>query len=90
MHDAWLAIARVASADARIALALSRARERWTLSTRQYVVLERILRGESTATIAANLDISSRAVELHVTALLERADVESRAALIAAVLLEKK
>jgi len=87
MHDAWLATLRVDASDARMAQALTRARERWALTPRQQVVLERIIDGESTATIAASLDITARAVELHVTALLERADVESRAALVAAVLM---
>jgi DNA-binding CsgD family transcriptional regulator len=83
---AWVAIVRVDCAEARIRVAMTQACERWTLTPRQQTVLERVLGGESTATIAANLDISGRAVEHHVTALLQRADVESRAALVATVL----
>jgi DNA-binding CsgD family transcriptional regulator len=84
--DAWLAILRGDSPDARIELAVSLAGARWTLTSRQRAVLERIVQGESNATIAANLNVSSRAIEMPVTALLDRAGVDSRSALVAAVL----
>jgi len=85
MPAAWLAIVRVGSADSSVAVA--RAAQRWALTPRQRAVLAGLVDGESTATIAASLDISARAVELHITALLQRADVGNRAALVAQVLM---
>ena len=82
----WLAIARADSTDARLASAVAKAAARWSLTPRQREVLEGIVRGTANATIAAELGISARAVELHVTALFDRAGVSSRAALVAAVL----
>ena len=82
----WLAVARAGSKDARLAGALATAAARWALTPRQRDVLERIVRGTANATIAAELGISARAVELHVTALFDRAGVNGRAALVAAVL----
>lgn len=80
----FLAILR--TADTRVAAALHRATQRWNLTKRQAEVLEFVVRGTGTATIAGELRITTRAVELHITKLFERADVESRAALVAAVL----
>ena len=59
---------------------------RWTLSQRQVAVLEHVARGLANATIAALLGVSERAIEHHVTALLQRAGVTNRAGLVAAVL----
>lgn len=78
----WLAIQRVPLADARAKNAIAKL----SLTRRQGEVLALLLRGETNASIAASLDITERAVELHVTALLERAHVASRAALIAQLL----
>ncbi|MFT3692438.1 MAG: LuxR C-terminal-related transcriptional regulator [Kofleriaceae bacterium] len=80
----FLAILR--TADTRVASALNRAAQRWNLTKRQSEVLELVVRGTGTATIAGELRITTRAVELHITKLFERAQVESRAALVAAVL----
>ena len=82
-----LAIVRGASQDARIAHAVERAAASWRLSPRQCDVLRGIVRGDASATIAAELAISDRAVELHVTAMFGRAGVTSRAELAAAALL---
>lgn len=81
----WLAIARAGSADARLASAIAGAAARWSLTARQREVLELLVRGTANATIAAELGIAERTVELHVTALFDRAGVDSRAALVAAV-----
>jgi DNA-binding NarL/FixJ family response regulator len=52
------------------------------LTPAQTRVLERVARGASNATIAADLKVAERTVEAHVTAILEKAQVPSRAALI--------
>ncbi len=79
----FLAIARVASDAQARAQAAAR---RWGLSPRQAQVLERVVLGESTARIGAELDISDRTVEAHVEAIFAKADVASRAQLMAEVL----
>jgi DNA-binding CsgD family transcriptional regulator/PAS domain-containing protein len=59
-----------------------RAAVRLGLTPAQTRVLERVARGSSNATIAAELKVAERTVEAHVTAILEKAQVPSRAALI--------
>ncbi len=85
--DLRLLIVRSETRDARIAAAVERAAMRWDLGARSREVLTRVMRGDANATIAAELSITRRAVELHVTALFERAGVGSRAELVAAALL---
>lgn len=63
---------------------LAAARKRWALTRRQCEVLALVARGESNRAIAWKLGCAERTVELHVTALLAKAGVESRAALVAA------
>lgn len=82
----WLAVLRTRSADSRVAQAIARVSARLKLTRRQRDVLSRIVLGESNAAIAAALAITERAVEQHVTALFDRAAVESRSALVAYVL----
>lgn len=82
----YLAIVRGGSSDVRIASAVFAAASRWTLTPRQREVLELVVRGVATPTIAAQLKVSARAIELHLTALFDRASVENRSALISAVL----
>jgi DNA-binding CsgD family transcriptional regulator len=84
--DHWLAVLKTRSADSRVAQAISRVATRLKLTRRQRDVLSRIVLGESNAMIATALAITERAVEQHVTALFDRTAVESRAALVAYVL----
>ena len=58
---------------------------RWRLTPRQTQVLERVAAGHTNARVGVELGIAPGTVELHVTAILARAAVPSRAALIAAV-----
>jgi DNA-binding NarL/FixJ family response regulator len=62
------------------------ARQRYGLTPAQARVLDLVARGLSNATIAAELTLAERTVEAHVTAILDKAQVPSRAALIAALL----
>ena len=67
----------------------TRAREaadRWQLSPRQRQVLTLLVDGASNARMAAILQRSERTIEVHVAAIFSRAHVNSRGALIAAVL----
>lgn len=82
----YLAVLRSGSTDARISAAVASAASRWQLTRRQREVLELVVRGVATPTIAATLRVSARAIELHLTALFARAEVENRSALISAVL----
>jgi DNA-binding CsgD family transcriptional regulator len=65
---------------------VARAAQCWSLTGRQSEVLHAILRGQTNARISAELQISERTVEVHVTAILERAQCVSRAALISSAL----
>lgn len=55
------------------------------LTPAQGRVLERVAHGSSNATIAADLGVAERTIEAHVTAILNKAQVPSRAALIVRV-----
>jgi DNA-binding CsgD family transcriptional regulator len=81
----WIAIVR-SCRDHRLRGCLDAAAERWGLSPRQREILDDVVRGESNLAIASRLGVTQRAVELQVSALLARADVESRSGLVAAVL----
>lgn len=83
----WLAVLRMDRREARIATAVAAATAWWGLTRRQGEVLDWVVRGHDNITIAVELGISGRAVELHVTAMFDRAGVESRTALVAKVLL---
>lgn len=79
--DEWLVIVRPMMAE-RVAGLVREATSRWSLSPRQREVLGKLAEGNSNQTIAAMLGITERTVEAHVTALLDRSQVESRAELI--------
>lgn len=79
----FLAIGRPTARTRSLAADASR---RWGLSPRQGQVLAWLVEGASNACIAAHLGIAERTAETHVTAILDRAQVQSRAALIAEVL----
>lgn len=68
---------------APLASRVARAVKRWGLTPRQSEMLERVAEGNANRTIAAIAGISERTVEVHVTALLDKAQVECRAELIA-------
>ncbi len=74
-------------ASARVATQVAKAKTTWSLTERQTDVLSRLAAGTPNQTIAAALGIAERTVEIHVTALLEKAQVASRAELVAKVFL---
>jgi DNA-binding CsgD family transcriptional regulator len=78
-----LAIGRTTPRVRSLAHAAAR---RWGLSARQQQVLGWLVEGASNARVGAELRIAERTVETHVTAILGRAQVGSRAHLIAEVL----
>jgi DNA-binding CsgD family transcriptional regulator len=79
MPETYLAVMRRSRCDADAKL--ETARTRWSLTPRQTEVLERVLRGDSNKEIAAELGLSTRAIELHITRLFEKLGVTGRAAL---------
>lgn len=85
--EQFLAVMRPRSPEARMSLLVTLASNRWKLTPRQAEVLALLVRGDSNAQIAKALGISARATELHVTAIFDRAGVENRSQLVAAVLL---
>jgi DNA-binding CsgD family transcriptional regulator len=74
-----------AAREPRAAQTAVDASRRFGLTPAQGRVLVLIARGASNATISAELGIAERTVETHVTAILEKAQVGSRAALIVEV-----
>lgn len=72
----------VEAAERATTAGVPQAAARLGLTPAQTRVLERVARGVSNATIAAELKVAERTVEAHVTAILEKAQVSSRAALI--------
>lgn len=69
----------------RVGRAVETAREAWGLSAREVEVLGGIATGQANRDIAAELRLAARTIELHVTSLLRKASVESRAQLIIAL-----
>ena len=74
----------VLASDERVGCSPLRAAiERWRLTDREAEVVEFIAEGEANKAIAALLDVSTRTIEVHVTSVLRKATVDSRARLIA-------
>lgn len=78
--DLWLAIVRCPTDPAPL---VGLARSRWRLTPRQVQVLRLVAQGMSNRAVAAALACAESTVELHVTALLEKSQSESRAHLVA-------
>jgi DNA-binding CsgD family transcriptional regulator len=57
---------------------------RWSFTARQAQVLALLVDGSTTRTIAAELAVSEKTIEAHLTAMFDKAQVGSRAALVAA------
>jgi DNA-binding NarL/FixJ family response regulator len=81
----FLAILRASPPETPVADLLQTANRRWCLTARQSQVLELVVRGFTNALIAETLDIGESTVEFHVSAIFDKAGVESRAMLIARV-----
>lgn len=62
---------------------LRAATERWRLTAREVEVVALIAYGEPNKEIARRLGVALRTVEVHVTSVLRKANVDSRARLIA-------
>ena len=61
------------------------AMERWHLTPRQSQVLDLVTRGFTNALIADELRIGQRTVEFHLSAIFDKAGVESRTMLVASL-----
>jgi DNA-binding CsgD family transcriptional regulator len=70
--------------DGQVAVAA----RRWGLTARQTEVLALLVSGEANKTISAKLLCAERTTELHVTTILRKAQVDSRAALLAKFFLQ--
>lgn len=81
----FLAILRAPARKAPVAGSHAAAVQRWHLTPRQAEVLDLVACGFTNALIADELGIGEGTVEFHVTAIFDKAGVESRAMLIARV-----
>ena len=81
----FLAILRGRSREPQSPGSLAAAVRRWHLTPRQAAVLDLVARGFTNALIADELGIGEGTVEFHVSAIFDKAGVESRAMLIARV-----
>jgi DNA-binding NarL/FixJ family response regulator len=77
----YLAIDR--STCTRTSARVQTLRANWKLTARETEVLGHLIRGESNKAISVSLGCAERTVEVHVTRILAKAQVESRSALIA-------
>ena len=66
-----------------IRIRIARAAARWALTPKQADVLRALVDGYSNRAIGALLGIAEGTVELHVSAILQKAGAESRSALVA-------
>jgi len=82
----FLALLDAREGDAGVEPRIAAMAARWRLTPRQREVLALVAQGMTNRTIAAQLGVSEGTVELHVSALFDRAGVENRASLIAQVL----
>lgn len=78
-------LVRSSSGEALLREHVRVASERWSLTRRQIEVLGMLVEGHTNYAIMTALAISLRTVEVHVTALLRKADCVSRSALAARV-----
>jgi DNA-binding NarL/FixJ family response regulator len=81
----FLAILRARRREAPAADLVQAANRRWRLTARQAQVLDLVVRGFTNALIADELGIGEGTVEFHLSAIFDKAGVESRAMLIARV-----
>lgn len=82
----YLAVLRVEAPEVRLDARVQSAADALGVGPRRREILALVARGLANQTIADALGIGVRAVEAHVTALLDLAGVDSRAALVARVL----
>ncbi len=83
MPPHWLAIQ--APRQSRILPRVATAAARWELTARQIEVLDLLAQAKPNKSVAVELGCSVRTAEIHVSAILARAGVSSRAELIAKV-----
>ena len=83
MQDHYLVVQRAQEGDTHVRV--HEAARVWSLTARQREVLELLIAGEPNKGIAAHLRCTVRTVELHVSAILDKAQLENRASLVASV-----
>jgi DNA-binding NarL/FixJ family response regulator len=81
----FLAILRARRREVAVTDSVRTASERWHLTGRQTQVLELVARGFTNALIADSLRIGKGTVEFHLSAIFDKAGVDSRAMLISRI-----
>jgi ATP/maltotriose-dependent transcriptional regulator MalT len=72
--------------EARLDEVVRRASRLWHLTQRQSQVLELVARGLGNTTVAESLEVGNRTIEYHLSAIFDKAGVDSRAMLLARLL----
>jgi DNA-binding NarL/FixJ family response regulator len=85
LTEGWLATFPSSSPQELTSERVQLAARRWRLTNGQTRVLDLVARGLTNATIADELAVTGRTVEVHVTAIFDKAGVENRSALVARV-----
>lgn len=86
--DGCLVVVRGVDREIRLVDRARAAAARWGLTAREAVVLDLLANGHANRTIAHTLRISERTVEFHVTRIFDKAGVESRSAVVSALISE--
>jgi len=81
-----LAVLRDTTGESSQVMRPAVAAARWGLTPRRRQVLEMVVRGMTNGSIAAEMQVSERTVERHVSAIFDHAGVENRTALVARVM----
>jgi DNA-binding CsgD family transcriptional regulator len=85
-RQGFLAILRARPRELAVAGLLEAATQRWHLTARQAQVLDLVVRGFTNALVADTLGVGEGTVEFHLSAIFDKAGVESRAMLIVALI----
>jgi DNA-binding CsgD family transcriptional regulator len=82
----WLVLVPAVCPRDRVHAQLAAAATRWSLTPRETEVASWIVRGATNQRIAAELGCAEHTVEVHVTRILAKSDLTSRAELVAKIL----
>jgi DNA-binding NarL/FixJ family response regulator len=81
MPEYWLAVQRATGVNSSERLGATA--KRWGLTQRQTMVLSCLVEGQANKQIASQLACSESTIELHVSAILQKSECQSRSEVVA-------